>query len=178
MSENRDEHNQFGMIAFLFSMAFVFAFFIYVVAIHPGVDLKENIQDPAALAAANAAPTVDVSKVTEPWVSSADMIAHGTKVYAQNCAMCHGDKGLGDGAAGAALNPKPRNLVEGKWTKGAGAIAHFKVITNGIDGSSMAAYKHLKTVDRWALTHFIDSITENKGSDSAEALASFGKSAE
>ncbi|MCE2944074.1 MAG: hypothetical protein LW828_05040, partial [Xanthomonadaceae bacterium] len=27
--------------------------------------------------------------------------------------MCHGNEGKGDGAAGAGLNPKPRNLVEG-----------------------------------------------------------------
>jgi mono/diheme cytochrome c family protein len=178
MSENRDEHNQFGMIAFLFSMAFVFVFFVYIVAVHPGIDLKENIQDPADLAAANSVAAVDVSKVTEPWVTSADMIAHGTKLYAQNCAMCHGEKGLGDGAAGAALNPKPRNLVEGKWTQGAGAIAHFKVLTNGIDGTSMASYKHLKAVDRWALTHFIDSITNNKSNEDGAALAAFGKTAE
>jgi len=29
--------------------------------------------------------------------------------FAQKCATCHGPQGRGDGPAGAALNPKPRN---------------------------------------------------------------------
>src|SRR3954468_22853594 len=31
---------------------------------------------------------------------------HGLAVYAQQCAACHGAKGLGDGPAAAALTPK------------------------------------------------------------------------
>jgi mono/diheme cytochrome c family protein len=41
---------------------------------------------------------------------------HGLTVYARNCASCHGPAGLGDGTAGAALNPKPRNFSTG-WFK-------------------------------------------------------------
>ncbi len=33
--------------------------------------------------------------------------AHGQQLYAMNCAACHGAGGKGDGAASAALNPKP-----------------------------------------------------------------------
>lgn len=172
----RDQYNHGGLLAFIFSMAFVFVFFIYIVAIHKGVDLQENLQAPPTgeqLAAAN----VDISGIAEPWVTNADMVTHGKKVFAQNCAMCHGDTGHGDGAAGAALNPKPRNLVEGKWTQGGGYIGIFKVITNGIPGSSMAAYGHLKAADRWALVQFIDSITENKVAETPEAIAEFAKAA-
>lgn len=177
MSENRDQYNHGGMLAFIFSMVIVFVFFIYIVAIHPGVDLNENLQTPQVATVA-AVPDVDVSKVTEPWVANPDMVTHGKKLFAANCAMCHGAEGHGDGAAGAALNPKPRNLVEGPWKKGGGYIGWFEVITNGIEGSSMAAYKHLKPVDRWAMVQFIDSITKAKVKEDPAKVAEFGKKAQ
>lgn len=177
MSENRDEFNRSGFIAFIFSMVFCFVFFFYLVAINKGVDLGENVVDPNAPLAEGAVPAFDITKVAEPWVSSPEMIEYGHKVYNTNCALCHGAEGKGDGAAGAALNPRPRNLVEGKWTQGQGAISHYNVLLNGIKGTSMASYAHFKAADRWALVHFIDSITQNKSKDTPEAVAEFARSA-
>jgi mono/diheme cytochrome c family protein len=177
MSETKDEYNRGGMYAFAFSMVFVFAFFIYLVAINKGVELDENVRDPNAPAAA-AGPAFDITTVKEPWVSTPEVVAYGAKVFKTNCAMCHGDQGKGDGAAGAALNPKPRNLVEGKWTQGEGVIAHFKVLQHGITGSSMASFAHFKPADRWALVNFIDSITENKSKDDPAKIAEFAKTAQ
>lgn len=177
MSENRDEFNRSGFIAFIFSMVFCFAFFFYLVAINKGVDLAENVVDPNAPAAEGAAPAFDITTVAEPWVSTPEIVEYGQKVYMTNCAMCHGNEGKGDGAAGAALNPKPRNLIEGKWTQGEGVISHYNVLLNGIKGSSMASYSHFKSADRWALVHYIDSITENKSKDAPEKVAEFAKSA-
>lgn len=39
----------------------------------------------------------------------------GEARYKQLCTSCHGPTGLGDGPAAAALNPKPRNLVDAAW---------------------------------------------------------------
>lgn len=36
-------------------------------------------------------------------------------IYATRCAACHGAQGAGDGAAAAALNPKPRNFQSSEW---------------------------------------------------------------
>ncbi len=33
------------------------------------------------------------------------------------CVPCHGDTGQGNGAASAALNPKPRNYTDAAWQK-------------------------------------------------------------
>lgn len=38
--------------------------------------------------------------------------AKGKEIYAANCSSCHGDTGKGDGPAGAALDPKPRDLSD------------------------------------------------------------------
>lgn len=175
--DSDDKYNHAGMIAFFFSMVFVFAFFFYIVAIHKGIDLQQNEVDPHAPGAENAAPAFDINKVAEPWVSSPEIVAYGQKFYKTNCAICHGPEGKGDGPSAAGINPKPRNLVEGKWTQGEGAIAHFKSITNGITGSSMASFAHFKPADRWALVHYIESITENKSKDDPAKVAEFAKSA-
>ncbi len=177
MSENRDEYNRAGMLAFAFCMVFCFAFFFYLVAINRGIDLAENVVDPNAPVAEGAVPVFDITKVTEPWVTTPELEAYGKKVFMTNCAMCHGNEGKGDGAAGAALNPKPRDLVEGKWTQGAGTISLYNVLLNGIKGSSMASYAHFKPADRWALIAYIDSITQNKSKDDPAKVAEFAKTA-
>jgi len=38
--------------------------------------------------------------------------AKGAETYKTMCASCHGDTGKGDGAAAAALNPKPANFQD------------------------------------------------------------------
>lgn len=177
MSEQHDQHNQGGYVAFLGSLVFVFGFMFYLAVIHPGVDLDEKVVDPNQPVPEGQAPQFNIEKVAEPWVPSDDLVAHGQKLYATNCAMCHGNEGKGDGAAGAGLNPKPRNLIEGKWTQGNGLISRFEVLTKGIPGTSMAAYAHFKPADRWALAHFVQSITQNKGSDDPAKVAEFAKTA-
>jgi mono/diheme cytochrome c family protein len=170
------DYNKAGMAMFMFSMCFVFVFFFYIIMINKGVDLNEKVQDPAEAMKAAAEPALDLATVTEPWVTSEALVKHGAKLFKNNCAMCHGDQGKGDGAAGAGLNPKPRNLVEGNWTKGAGLIASYEVLKLGIPGSSMAAYAHMKPAERWSLVHFIHSITQNKGNDDPAKVAEYAKS--
>jgi mono/diheme cytochrome c family protein len=42
----------------------------------------------------------------------------GKAPFVQNCAPCHGQSGKGDGAAAAALNPKPRDLTDKAYMAG------------------------------------------------------------
>lgn len=175
-SNEKDQYNHGGMIAFMASMVFVFLFFIYIVALYPGINLNEDLQTPkAGTQVAEAA--ADISKVTEPWVANEEMVKHGKKLYAQNCAMCHGKTGIGDGDAGKALKPPPRNLVEGPWTKGGGYIGWYTVLTEGLPGTSMAAYAHFKPIDRWALTQYIGSLTNAKVTEDPAKVAEFAKTA-
>ncbi len=41
----------------------------------------------------------------------AEMVAEGRKIYAQNCASCHGADGLGNGEGAKALSPSPALLA-------------------------------------------------------------------
>src|SRR5690606_12048569 len=97
------------------------------------------------------------------------------KVFANNCAVCHGNGGEGDGPAGMSLIPKPRNLVEGGWSKGGTSMALFKTVSEGMPGTSMAAFGHIPLADRWALVQFISPITKDKPTDNASTIAKIAK---
>jgi hypothetical protein len=46
-----------------------------------------------------------------PLTGKPEAIADGAKLYAQNCAACHGPNGLGNGDQGKALSPSPALLA-------------------------------------------------------------------
>lgn len=172
--ESQDGVNSGGVVAFVISMVVTFACFIYVTFLSGGVDLKEvkATDDAGAVQTIAAAPEkVDVSDVTEPWLPNEKMVKHGAAVYKTSCAMCHGEKGAGDGIAGGSLNPKPRNLIEGKWRQGGTSLALFATLQNGVPGGSMQGYKDaLPAKDRWALVQFIRSITTAPEADAETEL--------
>mgnify|MGYP003394248265 CR=1 FL=1 len=91
----------------------------------------------------------------------ADVLSKGKTLFAQNCASCHGAEGAGDGPAGAALNPKPHNFKNptAPWKNGGSAKAMYITLAEGVKGSGMAAYPSLSVEDRWALVHYVRSIT-------------------
>jgi mono/diheme cytochrome c family protein len=65
------------------------------------------------------------------------LIAHaadaeqGKKLYGQFCVTCHGESGKGDGAAAAALNPKPRDHTDKEYMSKLSDDDMLKVIKNG-----------------------------------------------
>lgn len=181
--QDSDTYNRGGMIAFVFSMVFSLAFFFYIAILQPGIDLKEvpaeavEATPAAAVAGAAGAGAADISGIEKPWEPNEKMVAHGAQVYKANCAVCHGDTGLGDGPAGKTLVPPPRNFVEGKWKRGGDSIALFTTVKEGLPGTAMAPFGHLPVKDRWALVQFVHSLAKNKVKDDSAKLEAFAKGA-
>lgn len=86
----------------------------------------------------------------------------GKATYTTNCAICHGEKGDGNGAAGAMLNPKPRNFAKDKLKQGSKPDQIFKTITEGVPNTPMVGYGHLSEQDRWGLTYYVLSFRKVK----------------
>lgn len=168
-------YNKSGLIVLLFSVFFSFAWFAYLIFFSPPMDLAELEKE--SVLPVGRTEGVDVSQVKEPWIFSELLVTHGSAVYQTYCASCHGKVGLGDGLAATGLKPAPRNLIEGKWTRGGDSISLYKTLVQGIEGSSMVSFSYLSKMDRWALVHYIRSITENKVEDSIEELSEFAKTA-
>lgn len=90
-----------------------------------------------------------------PPKKTADLVAKGKASYEVNCASCHGDRGLGDGVAAAALQPKPRNLVAEKFKQGTKPEQVFATLAKGVDGTTMAPFGFLPEDERWGLTYYV-----------------------
>lgn len=58
-------------------------------------------------------------------------------IFKNRCTMCHGASGKGDGPAGVALNPKPRNWTDAAWEK----ATPDEEITKAIVGGGQAVGK-------------------------------------
>ncbi len=65
-----------------------------------------------------------------------DAAERGPRVYAANCAQCHGPEGYGDGSAASSLPRPPTNFRHQKMTS-FGVVA---VLEEGIPGTMMAAW--------------------------------------
>ena len=90
-----------------------------------------------------------------PLASDSKAIEQGEKVAKTNCVSCHGAKGKGDGAAAAALNPRPADWTSQKVQSESDGEIFWK-ISNG--RGAMPPWKHLAENDRWALIRYIRSL--------------------
>lgn len=77
----------------------------------------------------------------------------GKTTFTTYCVVCHGAKGLGDGAGGKALNPKPANLTSEKVQSQVDGELFWK-ITNG--RGPMVKWETMLSEDqRWELVNYI-----------------------
>lgn len=59
--------------------------------------------------------------------------------YKQFCSSCHGETGKGDGPAGAALTPHPRNFVDAAWQSSTSDERMANVISKGGAANGLSA---------------------------------------
>jgi mono/diheme cytochrome c family protein len=81
----------------------------------------------------------------------------GAKIFKTNCETCHGPQGHGDGPAGAALDPGPKDLSE--LQKVGSDDYLFWRISEGKEGTSMVAWKGILTEEQiWQVIAFIRTL--------------------
>ena len=178
MEDGKTEYNKTGLFFLLGCVLFSFVFFAYIAFFSPPMDLAELEGDtPASALPLSAENPVDLSQITKPWRTGTALVAHGARVYQTYCATCHGKTGAGDGLAGRGLKPPPRNLITGGWRKGGDSLSLYQTLVQGIEGSSMVSFSYLSKMDRWALVHYVRSITKDKPADNIEKLKEFYKTA-
>jgi mono/diheme cytochrome c family protein len=77
--------------------------------------------------------TTEVAGAAADVASSAPTanLAAGKAYFDKTCMPCHGTTGKGDGAAAAALDPKPRDLSDMAWQDSVDDTYVLKVIVEG-----------------------------------------------
>jgi mono/diheme cytochrome c family protein len=118
---------------FVLVVAGLFGFGLHAVKAEPGVE-KEPCK-----------PRVPADQLAEakanksPLGFGADVVAEGKAIFEGKgtCFTCHGMDGKGDGDAGKALDPGPRNMTNPEWHKCKTEGEMFWVIKNGSPGTGM-----------------------------------------
>ena len=96
------------------------------------------------------------SNYKNPYSGNEKAVQAGKKLYTQYCAICHGNKGKGDGLAGMALKPRPADFTKDIVQKQSDGALFWKM-TEG--KAPMAAYKETLTEEqRWQLVNYIRSL--------------------
>ena len=81
-------------------------------------------------------------------------LARGQQLYTQNCLVCHGVLGRGDGPAARALRPPPADLTQHVTAHTEGELWWW--VTNGLAGTQMPAWKTaLSDAERWDAVNYL-----------------------
>jgi mono/diheme cytochrome c family protein len=98
-------------------------------------------------------------------------VAFGRALYQQNCVVCHGPQGLGDGPAALTLNPRPFNLQVHVPQHAPGELEYW--IANGIPFTAMPAWgvvdpdtgkPKLNETERWEIIRYLQALAAGKAS--------------
>ena len=88
------------------------------------------------------------SQSKNPYSGDAQAAAGGKKLYAQNCAQCHGNNLQGMGPAPTLMSAPVKNAAPGEL---------FWFITNGDLNKGMPGWPQLPKQQRWQIVTFLES---------------------
>ena len=83
----------------------------------------------------------------------------GQALFQENCVICHGKVGKGDGEAAAAMNPRPKSLAD-KAVQAQTDGELFWKISEGRE--AMPGWKSISEKERWSLVHYVRALAGKK----------------
>lgn len=105
-----------------------------------------------------------VAAVENPINANRRSANRGRRIFAQRCAVCHGDKGAGDGPAGKSISPQVADLTAYEVQDQSDGALYWKI---GEGRVAMPAWKAILDDDeRWNLVNYIRSLKESEAVES------------
>jgi mono/diheme cytochrome c family protein len=109
--------------------------------------------------------------LTNPIPADEPSLERGAKLYATNCASCHGDGGMGDGPVGAALDPAPAPVAQTSQMM-ADDYLFWRVSEGGAPfNTSMPPWKFMEERDRWDILNYMCALGDESAQPSSGAGA-------
>ena len=100
----------------------------------------------------------------------------GKALYELRCVGCHGEKGDGKGPAAELVVPKPRDFTTGLYKIRTSANKAptdqdlFRIITDGMPGTSMPSWAVLPDKERWNLVAYVKAFAADKFKEAPKKL--------
>lgn len=85
-------------------------------------------------------------------------VARAAKLFAQNCASCHGAAGQSPPEELLNIDPPPIDFNDRERARERSVFGLYQVITQGIEGTTMPSFAALPDGDRWALAFYAGSL--------------------
>lgn len=124
-----------------------------------------------------------VSAVADDFDASA-LQARGATLFQNQCVICHGEKGDGEGKFAYLMSPRPRNFLNGKFklTSTENLIPSdadlLNTLRRGMPGSAMPPWDHLPVSDLNALVSHVRKLHSDAVAEDISAVVSEGKLSE
>ena len=127
------------------------------------LSLAEDITPPPNYQSPTPGPTM-----SPLFPQSPPSLASGAAIYAEKCAPCHGDKGLGDGPMAAQLQKAPSAIGKPEIARLAAPANWYTIVTQGNINSFMPPFNaSLSDQQRWDVVAYAISLG---GSTPAQAV--------
>jgi len=95
------------------------------------------------------------------------VLAKGEQIYLENCAVCHGEKGDGQGPQAYRLQNKPQNFRLGLFkfrSTPSGTLPLdvdlFRTLSRGVPGTAMIPQTYLSEDERWAIIQYLKGFLD------------------
>lgn len=99
------------------------------------------------------------AKTAKNPVDAALGVKLGEALFRENCVICHGKAGKGDGEAAAAMKPRPKSLLDRTVQAQTDGELFWK-ISEGRE--AMPGWKSISEKERWSLVHYIRVLAGKK----------------
>lgn len=100
----------------------------------------------------------EVNELKNPLEISDRVLNAGKQIYAQLCAVCHGNKGAGDGITAAALQPKPADFTLVTFQEQTDGAIYHKIREGR---PPMPGFEtQLTEQQTWAIVHYLRTLSD------------------
>ncbi len=106
----------------------------------------------------NSTDRTPTTGIANPLPNDTTTLARGQQLFAQNCAICHGAGGKGDGPLGQNLKPRPMDLTGSHLTTHTDGDVYWW-ISHGVAGTGMPSFTGTLTdQDIWVIIRYVRSL--------------------
>ena len=102
----------------------------------------------------------DARAVKNPVPATPENLAAGAQTFKDNCMLCHGEKGMGDGPGAKTIKVKPANFTDAKLLALETDGSLFWKMSNG--RGPMPSWKDdLSETERWQLVNYLRKLNKD-----------------